>query len=146
MVTQKSQNFLAGRFPMLFCNFRTIFIIIVREPNTFLRPDRKRGWLGYRGFFFSNFYKSVFSIVNIETWISKIRDFQTSVFLIFTCNKYRKDGCLKISDFLKSKFSIFTIYEYRKHGFMKVGEKNPRYPRNPCFRPGPFLKICCTPL
>ena len=65
----------------------------------------------------------------------KIRDFQTSVFSIFTCSEYRKDGCLKISDFFKSKFSIFTIGEYRKHGFIKVGEKNPR------FRPGPFIVL-----
>ena len=26
------------------------------------RPGRKHGFLGYRGFYFSNFYKSVFSI------------------------------------------------------------------------------------
>ena len=50
--------------------------------------------------------------------------------------------------FLKSEFSIFTKQmfetlrffttgEYRKHGYIKVGEKNPRYPRNPRFRSGP---------
>ena len=94
--------------------------------------------------------------------LKKIRDFQTSVFSIFTIGEYRKHGCLKTSDFLKSqfsiftrqmfeirdfenlgflksKFSIFTIGEYRKHGFIKaVGEKNPRYPRHPRFRSGPF--------
>ena len=94
--------------------------------------------------FFSNFYKSVFSIFTYrklefqkseifkhlsKTGISKIRDFQhpcfrkkirdfqTSVFSIFTIGEYRKHGCLK------TKFSIFTIGEYRKHGFIKVGEK-----------------------
>ena len=37
VVTQKSWNFLAEKFPMLFCLFQAIFIIIVWEPNT-LRP------------------------------------------------------------------------------------------------------------
>ena len=45
-----------------------------------LGPDRKRGFLGYRGFYFSNFYKSVFSI--------------------FTCSEYRKLGS-KISEIFK---------------------------------------------
>ena len=37
VVTQKSQNFLAGKLPMLFCLFHAIFVIIVREPNTFFK-------------------------------------------------------------------------------------------------------------
>ena len=91
------------------------------------------------------------------SWISKIRDFQTSVFSIFTDffsnfnksvfsiftsdSENRKHGCLKISDFQTlsseyrklrfqkirdfqtSLFSIFTIGEYRKHRIIKVGEK-----------------------
>ena len=36
-ITQKSRNFLAGKFPMLFCLFHAFLIIIVQEPNT-LRP------------------------------------------------------------------------------------------------------------
>ena len=61
-------------------------------------PDRKRGFLGYRGLFSPTFINP---IVNIEN-----------------------------TDVCKS------IDEYRKHGFIKVGEKNPRYPGNPRFRPG----------
>ena len=34
VVTQKSRNFLAGKFPVLFCLFHAILIIIVQEPNT----------------------------------------------------------------------------------------------------------------
>ena len=67
----------------------------------------------------------------------EIRDFQTSVFSIFTIGEYRKHGSLKTSDFLKSQFliftrqmleirdfqtsvfSIFTVGEYRKHGCWK---------------------------
>ena len=71
----------------------------------------------------------------------KIRDFQTSLFSIFTYILYGKDGCLKILDFLKSKFSIFTTGEYRKHVFIKAGEKNQRYARNPCFRPGQLIRL-----
>ena len=35
MITQKSRNFLPGRFPMRLCLFHAVFVIIVREPNTF---------------------------------------------------------------------------------------------------------------
>ena len=41
VVTQKSRNFLAGKFPILFCLFHAIFIIIAWEPNT-LRPRGSR--------------------------------------------------------------------------------------------------------
>ena len=44
-----------------------------------IRPGRKRGFLGYRGFYFSNFYKSVFSI--------------------FTYSEYRKLGFKKSETF-----------------------------------------------
>ena len=37
VITQKSRNFLAGKFPMLFCLFHAFLIIMVQEPNT-LRP------------------------------------------------------------------------------------------------------------
>ena len=30
-------EFLAGKFPMLFCLFHAVFIIIVQKPNTFLK-------------------------------------------------------------------------------------------------------------
>ena len=100
---------------------------VTRPWNVAAWPGRKRGFLGYRGYdglFFSNFYKSVFSI--------------------FTIGEYRKHGCLKTSDFFKSQFSIFTrqmfeirdfqtsvwdvfdIYyslgEYRKHGCLKTSD------------------------
>ena len=116
------------------------------------RPGRKRGFLGYRGyhgFFFSNFYKSVFSIFTNSEYrklgFQKIRDFQTSMFSIFTIGEYRKHGCLRTSDFLKSEFSIFTrqmleirdfqtsafsifaIGEYRKHGFSNIRVFDIRY-------------------
>ena len=41
MVTQKSRDFLAGKFPMLVGFFHAILIIIVQEPNT-LRPREFR--------------------------------------------------------------------------------------------------------
>ena len=75
-------------------------------------PDQKRRFLGYRGFYFSNFYKSMFSIFTYSEYrklgSKKIRDFQTSVFSIHLYGEYRKHGCLKISGFFKSQFSIFT--------------------------------------
>ena len=74
--------------------------------------------------FFSNFYKSVFSILTCNEYrklgFKKIRDFQTSVFSIFTMGVYRKHGCLKISDFLKSQFSIFTRQMFENPRFSNI--------------------------
>ena len=75
-------------------------------------------------FYFSNFYKSVFSIFTCSEYrklgSKKIRDFQTSVFSIFTYSEYRKLGSKKIRDFQTSVFSIFTYSEYRKLGSKKI--------------------------
>ena len=35
MITQKSQNSSPRKFPMPFCFFHAVFVIIVLEPNTF---------------------------------------------------------------------------------------------------------------
>ena len=105
------------------------------------RPDRKRGCLGYREFFYPTFYKSVFSIFTYSEYrkpgFQKMRDFHISVFSIFTCSEYRKYGCLKSRIF---KVFFLTCGEYQKHGCLKMiyksWEKSPLYPRNPRFRPG----------
>ena len=39
VVTQKSQHIFAGKFPMLFCLFCAIFIVIIWEPNTLKRRE-----------------------------------------------------------------------------------------------------------
>ena len=80
---------------------------------------RMFGYLGYRGYIFSNFYKSDFSIFtyNTKTWITKIRDFQTSVFSIFAYGQIQK-----IRDFQTSVFSIFAYSQIRK-----LGSQNPRF-------------------
>ena len=114
--------------------------MLVSEVTVRHRPDRKRrclGYCGYRGYFFSNFYKSVFSIFTCSEYrklgfqkseifkhLSKTGDFKnprfpTSVFSIFTYNEYRKHGCLKISDFK------YLSSEYRKLRFHF--QKNPRF-------------------
>ena len=109
---------------------------------------RSKTWISrisrYRGFYFSNFYKSVFSVFTCSEYrklgFQKSETFEHPCFryspimnienadvrksLIFKhlSFEYRKHGCLKILDFFRSKFSIFTIGEYRKHGFIKVRE------------------------
>ena len=108
-----------------------------------LGPDRKRGCLGYRGFFSPTFINPCFRyspIVNIENWDFKNPRFPTSVFSIFTYGEYWKHGCLKISDFKHlskeyrklrfqkilgfqtSVFSIFIYSEYRKRGCLKISD------------------------
>ena len=109
------------------------------------RPDRKRGCLGYRGFFFSNFYKSVFSIFTYSEY-RKLGFQKSEIFKhlsktgISNIREYRKHGCLKISDFKHlsseyrklrfqkirgfqtSVFSIFTYSEYWKYGCLKISD------------------------
>ena len=99
-------------YQILSLNFRPSTETVSREDSTIdfateiyllKRPDQKHGCLRYRGFFSPTFINPCFRyspIVNIETWISKIRDFQTSMFSIFT-----------------------IIYKFLKvfHRFIKVG-------------------------
>ena len=83
-------------------------------------PGQKCGFLGYRGFF-SPTFKSMFSIFIYSKCpkrrFNKIRDFQTSIFSIFTtgaqfeiftCSECRKFGLQKIRDFQTSLFSGYS--------------------------------------
>ena len=65
-------------------------------------PGRKRGCLGYRGCFFSNFYKSDFSI--------------------FACNQIRRVGCLKSEIFKHPSCRYLPIVKCEKLDF-----KNPKF-------------------
>ena len=78
---------------------------------TGLKPYSEYRKLGFQKS--RDFQTSMFSIFTRQMF--EIRDFQTSVFPIFTIGEYRKHGCLETSDFLKSQFSIFTrqMFEIR---------------------------------
>ena len=65
-------------------------------------PGRKRGCLGYRGCFFSNFYKSDF--------------------FIFACSQIRKVGRLKSKIFKHPSCQYLPIVKYENLDF-----KNPRF-------------------
>ena len=83
------------------------------------RPGRKRGFLGYRGFYFSNFYLDL-----KNPRFSNIR-----VFDIHLSDEYRKHGCLKISDFLKSQFWLFTRQMFENPRFSNIGVFDIHYRR-----------------
>ena len=85
-------------------------------------PGRKRGCLGYRECFFSNFYKSDFSI--------------------FACSQIRKVGCLKSEIFKCPSCRYLPIVKYENLDF-----KNPRFTKirlfDICLQPNMNIKMRC---
>ena len=102
--------------------FSNIRVFDILNYEQLVWPGRKRG---YRGFYFSNFYKSVSvrysPIANIENLDLKNPRFSNiRVFDIHLYGEYRKHGCLKISDFFKSQFSIFTRQMFENQRFSNI--------------------------
>ena len=127
----KKADFNNVNFEMIPTNINKIILASVS-----FWPDRKRGFLVYRGFYFSNFYKSVCPAVNIENL--DLKNLRLSNIRVNIENKdVRKSRIFKhlFSKYGKLGFKKSEI----KHGFIKIGEKNPRYLRNPRFQPGRIL-------
>ena len=78
-------------------------------------PGRKRGFLGYRGFYFSNFYKSLFSIFTYSEY--RKLEFKKSETFEHPCFRYSPIVNIENLDLQKSK--IFK-------------------PEHPCFRYSPI--------